>query len=139
MTATLSLPTAETDHVRRLGELFYGCSGTSGAGAPRRSDSILQAKRTRIAGRQSGYGALALVARPQRAHVDYRGPVMKELKERLLAGDPVLREGELDVADARAIRHRILLAVRTRPVTASYPWLRPLVIWAFHQEFDLYR
>jgi len=79
---------------------------------------------------------------------------MKELKERLLSGDPVLREGELDEADARAIHHSILLAVRTRPVTTSYRWLRPLVvagprqmqfaspggtriIWTFHHDLDL--
>ena len=53
---------------------------------------------------------------------------MKALQERLLAGDPVLREGKLDAADARAIRHRILLEARTRPATTSYGWLPPVVV-----------
>ena len=53
---------------------------------------------------------------------------MKDLKQQLLEGDPLAREGELDAADALRIRHRILLDARSQPATMHNGWLRSLVV-----------
>ena len=53
---------------------------------------------------------------------------MKDLRQQLLAGDPLAREGELGAADAQRIRHRILAEARTQPVAASSWWPRPLAV-----------
>jgi hypothetical protein len=53
---------------------------------------------------------------------------MKDLKQYLVDGDPLAREGELDAADAQRIRHRILAEARTQPATTRSAWLRPLVV-----------
>jgi hypothetical protein len=53
---------------------------------------------------------------------------MKDLKQQLVAGDPVAREGELDIENARTIRHRILFEARTQTAKAPSWWLRPLAV-----------
>jgi hypothetical protein len=53
---------------------------------------------------------------------------MKDLKQYLVDGDPLAREGELDAADAQRIRHRILAEARTQPAPTRSGWLRPLVV-----------
>jgi hypothetical protein len=53
---------------------------------------------------------------------------MKDLKQYLVNGDPLAREGELDAADAQRIRYRILAEARTQPATTRSAWLRPLVV-----------
>jgi hypothetical protein len=53
---------------------------------------------------------------------------MKDLRQQLVDGDPLTREGELDAADALGMRRRILAEARTQPVTTRSAWLRPLVV-----------
>jgi len=53
---------------------------------------------------------------------------MKDLRQQLVDGDPLTREGELDAADAQRIRHRILAEARTQPAQTRSAWLRPLVV-----------
>src|SRR5947207_10950652 len=53
---------------------------------------------------------------------------MKDLRQQLVDGDPLAREGELDATDAQRIRHRILAEARTRPAKTPSAWLHPLVL-----------
>jgi hypothetical protein len=53
---------------------------------------------------------------------------MKDLKQQLLDGDPLAREGGLDVLDAQRIRHRMLAEARTAPGGRVSWWPRPLAL-----------
>src|SRR5437899_246274 len=53
---------------------------------------------------------------------------MKDLRQQLVDGDPLTREGDLDAANAQRIRRRILAEARTQPVRVSSWWPRPLVV-----------
>src|SRR5205814_9756843 len=51
-----------------------------------------------------------------------------DLRQQLVDGDPLTREGDLDAANAQRIRRRILAEARTQPVRVSSWWPRPLVV-----------
>src|SRR2546430_15365894 len=54
---------------------------------------------------------------------------MKDLKQRLIDGDPVAREPERDAFDAQAIRQRVLVEARNQPAAApAFWWLRPITV-----------
>jgi hypothetical protein len=47
---------------------------------------------------------------------------MRDLKQRLIDGDPVAREAELDALDAQAMRRQIVTAARNQSGTPPLPW-----------------
>jgi hypothetical protein len=56
---------------------------------------------------------------------------MKDLKQLLAKGDPIVREPEMRALDAQAMRRAIVVEVRRQPLPApALSWPRPLVLGA---------
>ena len=53
---------------------------------------------------------------------------MKNLKQQLVDGDPLAREGGLNAFDAQRIRHRITAEPRTPPADGLPWWPRPFAV-----------
>jgi len=53
---------------------------------------------------------------------------MKDLRQQLVSGDPLVREGELDAADAQTIRRRMLAEASVRHRTERSAWVNPLAV-----------
>ena len=53
---------------------------------------------------------------------------MKDLKQQLLDGDPLAREGGWNAFDAQRIRHRIMAEPRTAPANGRSWWPGPFAV-----------
>ena len=53
---------------------------------------------------------------------------MKDLKQRLIESDPVVREGGLNAGDAQVIRQRMLVEARVQAAQRRVWWLEPLAL-----------
>jgi len=53
---------------------------------------------------------------------------MKDLRQHLVNGDPLAREGELDASDAQTIRRRVLVEANLQPTTERSAWVNPLAV-----------
>jgi hypothetical protein len=53
---------------------------------------------------------------------------MKDLKQRLVEGDPVSREPRMSDADVQAMRRMIVVEARRQPAVAPMSWPNPLAL-----------